>query len=76
MAQREVGSRETSLEAGAPRVLKEVADSGDTSATEYPIAARAAANIILRLNIAASPWTPPSAMLPAGFLRPLVAEDG
>jgi hypothetical protein len=76
MAQREVGSRETSLEAGTPGALKEVADSDDTSATGHPITARAAANIILRLNIAASSWTPLSAMLLAGFLRPLLAEDG
>jgi hypothetical protein len=75
MAQREVGSRETSLEAGTPGALKEVADSDDTSATGHPIAARAAANIILRLNITASSWTPLSAMLLAGFLRPLLAED-
>ena len=29
----------------------------------------------VRAEGAGSPWTPPSAMLPAGFLRPLVAED-
>lgn len=54
MTQGEVGSRDTSLEADALGARKELADSDGTSETEQAIAARAAANILLRLNIAAS----------------------
>ena len=75
MAQGEVGWRETLLEAGTLGTLKELADRRGIPKTGQAIAPIAAANIILRLSIAASFWTSPSAPLLAGSLRPLMAEE-
>jgi hypothetical protein len=74
MAQCEVGSRETSLEARTPGALEEAADRRGLN-TGPAIAPITAANIILRLSIAVSFWTPLSAPLLPGLLRPLMAED-
>jgi hypothetical protein len=75
MAQCEVGSRETSLEARTPGALEEAADKRGVPNTGPAIAPITAANIILRLSIAVSFWTPLSAPLLPGLLRPLMAED-
>jgi hypothetical protein len=69
MAQCEVGSRETSLEARTPGALEEAADRRGVPNTGPAIAPITAANIILRLSIAVSFWTPLSAPLLPGFLR-------